>query len=105
MFTVVPNDETGLWDIQEDGYVVCSLESESVAYTFAAAHDLLFALDTTTVAFLALASHPAFANGAPEFNEGGIGYEAMLAGERAIDKARSDSSDENTANRERHARR
>jgi hypothetical protein len=53
---------------------------------------LVLASDT----FRELAEHPAFADNAPEFNEGGCGYEAHRAVEKAIrliDKEKSTETD------------
>ena len=44
-------------------------------------------------ALKSLASNPAFSDGAPEFNEGGIGYEACQELQRAILAANPDELD------------
>ena len=52
-----------------------------------AAPDMLAVCKATAAALWVLCNHPAFAGDAPEFNEGGIGYNAMYAAHAAIDKA------------------
>ena len=42
---VIPNDNTGLWEIHDDAGFICKLESESTAQLFSAAPELLSALE------------------------------------------------------------
>jgi hypothetical protein len=54
---------------------------------FAAAPELLSALKQCREALLALSEDPAFEDDAPEFNKGGVGYEACRVAIETINKA------------------
>ncbi len=58
-----------------------------VAGRAASAHDLLAALKPCREAMLELAEHQAFEDDAPEFNKGGVGYEACRVAIEAINRA------------------
>lgn len=52
---------------------------------------LLAALNQAKLALWELSDHPAFADQAPEFNEGGVGYEALKVIREALYQAGEES--------------
>ena len=68
-----PNSRT---EVIAEVFDTCYDDGEADARLIAAAPDLLAAAEAARLTLAELAQHPAFAGDAPEFNKGGIGYEA-----------------------------
>lgn len=90
---VIPNDATGFWEIHDVCGFLCKLESEVNAERLALCwnnHDsLVTALQEARLALKELAAHHSgiFSDDAPEFNKGGIGYEAIKTASKALREA------------------
>lgn len=111
---VVRGHTPGTWSVSRDGvpfggndinvvsktyrkcinadHVIASIRTvsdqwEANANLIAAAPELLAALKQCREALLDICHNPAFADDAPEFNKGGIGYEACSVSIVAINKA------------------
>ncbi len=85
---VVPDTQPKKWVLAGDGVIGEVTCTKKQALELAAGPDLLVALKQCREALLHICHNcPAFEDDAPEFNEGGIGYEACSVSIVAIQKA------------------
>lgn len=83
---VVPDTQPKKWVLAGDGVIGEVTCTKQQALALAAGPELLVALKQCREALIYICHNPAF-DDAPEFNEGGIGYEACSVAIVAIDKA------------------
>jgi hypothetical protein len=88
---VAPDTQPKKWVLAGDGVIGEVICTKKQALELAAGPNLLAALKQCREALLHICRNPAFENDAPEFNEGGIGYEACSVAIVAIQKAERQS--------------